>query len=107
MTTQRRNELKATPAEKRQAIDKYLARHFPIQHKIQTLEKVLRYFNERIAELAKVGHQGHAMEALEANAVDFARQIDLLRCVSIELATMDGPQDEPRKLHLSKNSTRR
>jgi hypothetical protein len=102
MTTQRRNELKATPAEKRQAIDKYPARHFPIQHEIRILEKELSYFNERIAQLAKVGHQGRAIEVLEANAVDFARQIDLLRCLLVELATKDGPQDEPRQLQLSK-----
>jgi uncharacterized coiled-coil DUF342 family protein len=103
MTTQRRNDLKAMPAEKRQAIDKYPARRFPIQHEIQKLQKELNDFNEQIAELEKVGHQGHAMEVLRASAVDYARQIDELRCLLVEPAAKDGPKDESRKLHLSKN----
>ena len=57
---------------------------FPIQHEIQKLQKELNDFNERIAELEKVSHQGEAMEVLKANAVDFARKIDELRCLLVE-----------------------
>ena len=72
--------------EKRQAAKNTPARHFPIQHEIQELQKGLSAFNERIAELEKEGHRGHAMEALKSNAMDFARQIDELRSLLIDAA---------------------
>jgi len=69
---------------KNQLPDKeYSARQFPVQHKIQRLEDELNAFNERIVELAAAGHRGHAMEVLKAHAIDFARQIDELRCLLI------------------------
>jgi hypothetical protein len=93
MTTQRQRtlhgSLPATPAEKRQALDKFPARRFPIQHQIQELQKELNAFNERIADL---GHRSHAMEVLKANAIDFARQIDELRCLLVESARRVAPQ---------------
>src|SRR6266436_10316544 len=83
MTTRRQwpGNLSAMRAEKRQAVDQYPARRFPIQHEIQKLEDELNAFNERIEELENEGHRSHAMEVLKANALDFARQIDELRCV--------------------------
>jgi hypothetical protein len=81
-------------AEKRQAVDKYPARRFPIQHEIQKLQKDLHAFNERIAELEDEGHRGHATEVLKANAIDFARQIDELRCLLVASAPKDAPKGE-------------
>ena len=96
MSTQRQRTLRSDPpaarAEKRQAVDEYPARRFPIQHEIQKLQKELKAFNERIAELENVGHRGHAMEVLKANAIDFARQIDELRCLLVESARKDAPR---------------
>ena len=88
MTTRRqwRGNLSAMRAEKRQAVDEYPARRFPIQHEIQKLEDELNAFNERMAELEDDGHRGHAMDVLKANAIDLARRIDELRCVLIESA---------------------
>jgi hypothetical protein len=40
-------------------------------------------FNDRIIELENEGHRGHAMEVLKAKAIDFARQIDELRCLLV------------------------
>ena len=60
------------------------AREFPIQHEIQKLEEELHAFNERIAELEDEGHNSRAMNVLMANALDFARRIDELRCVLVE-----------------------
>ena len=60
------------------------AARFPIQHEIQQLQKQLSDFNERIIELENDGHRGHAMEVLKAQAIDFARQIDELRCLLVE-----------------------
>jgi hypothetical protein len=93
MTTERRRGLHTNP-ERRPNVNKYPARRFPIQHEIQTLEDELNAFNERIAELEDEGHRGHAMEVLKANAMDFARQIDELRCVLVE----SGRKLESRKL---------
>jgi predicted nuclease with TOPRIM domain len=92
MTTQRQRtgNLSAMRAEKRESVDKYAARRFPIQHEIQKLDNELNAFNERIAELENEGHRGHAMEVLKANALDFARQIDELRCVLVESAPKDA-----------------
>ena len=94
MTTQRQRtgNLSAMRAEKRQSVDKYPARRFPIQHEIQKLENELNTFNERIADLENEGHRGHAMEVLKANAIDFARQIDELRCLLVESASKDAPR---------------
>ena len=96
MTTQRQRalhpSLPATRAEKRQAVEENPGRRFPIQHEIQKLQKELKAFNERIAELENVGHRGHAMEVLKANAIDFARQIDELRCLLVESAPKDAPK---------------
>jgi hypothetical protein len=64
--------------------DRYPAARFPVQHEIQKLQKELSEFNERIIELENEGHRGHAMEVLKANAIDFARQIDELRCLPVE-----------------------
>jgi len=56
-----RGNLSAMRAEKRQAVDQYPARRFPIQHEIQKLEDELNAFNERIEELENEGHRSHAM----------------------------------------------
>ena len=81
-----RGNLSAMGVEKQQAVDRYPARRFPIQHEIQKLEDELNAFNERIEELENEGHRSHAMEVLKANALDFARRIDELRCVLVESA---------------------
>ena len=87
MTTQRhRTGSRLSNPEKRQTAKNIPARHFPIQHEIQELHKRLSAFNERITELEKEGHRGHAMEVLKANAMDFARQIDELRSLLIDAA---------------------
>ena len=104
MTTQRqRTSSRSTRPVQGQGVDKLPARQFPIQHEIRKLHEELKAFNERIAELESDGHRGHAMEVLKANAMDFARQIDELRCLLVELAAKDGPKDESRKLHISKS----
>ena len=87
----RPGNLSAMRAEKRQSVDRYPARRFPIQHEIQNLENELDAFNERIAELENEGHRGHAMEVLKANAIDLARQIDELRCL------LAAPKDAPNQ----------
>jgi hypothetical protein len=69
---------------KAQLVDKFPARSFPIQHEIQNFENELDAFNERISELEKEGHRGHAMEVLKVNAIDLARRIDELRCLLAE-----------------------
>ena len=105
MATQRQKtgNRPATHPMQRPAADKFPARRFPIQHEIKKLQEELSAFNERIVELENEGHRGHAMEVLKANAMDFARQIDELRCLLVELAAKDGPKDESRKLHISKS----
>ena len=96
MTTPRRRglygDLRTTHTKKQPTADKYPARRFPIQHEIRQLEDELNSFNERIAELEDEGHRGHAMEVLKANAIDFARRIDELRCVLVESAKKGEPQ---------------
>ncbi len=74
-----------------QADNKYPGRRFPVHHEIQKLQEKLTAFNERIAELEDEGHRGHALEVLKANAIDFARQIDELRCLLVESAPKDAP----------------
>jgi hypothetical protein len=61
----------------------FLASRFPVQHEIQHLQNELNAFNDRIIELENEGHRGHAMEVLKAKAIDFARQIDELRCLLV------------------------
>ena len=95
MTTQRQRalhpSLPATRAEKRQAVEEYPGRRFPVQHEIQKLQE-LNAFNDRISELEDEGHRGHVMEVLKARALDFARQIDELRCLLVESAPKDAPR---------------
>ena len=93
MATQRQKtgNRPATHPMQRPAADKFPARRFPIQHEIQKLGEELSAFNERIVELENVGHRGHAMEVLKANAIDFARQIDELHCLLVESAPKDAP----------------
>jgi len=85
MFTQRQNagSRLASRPKNQEADKKYFARQFPVQREIQKLEDELNAFNERIAELEDEGHRGHAMEVLKAHAIDFARQIDELRCLLI------------------------
>ena len=95
MSIQRRKGLHAdlrTAGPKNQpTIEKYPGRRFPIQNEIRELEHELNAFNERIAELEDEGHRGHAMEVLKAHAIDFARQIDELRCLLVAPAKKGGP----------------
>jgi hypothetical protein len=48
-----------------------------------TLQTELKDFNERILELESESRRGYAMEVLKAKAIDFARQIDELRCLLV------------------------
>jgi predicted nuclease with TOPRIM domain len=92
MTTQRQRtgDRLAPRPKQRPAVDKFPARRFPIQHKIQELENELNAFNERITELENEGHRGHAMDVLKANAMDFARRIDELRSILVVVPTKKG-----------------
>ena len=80
----RTGNLLALRADTGEEVDKFPAGRFPVQHEIQQLQKELNDFNERIIELENERHRGHAMEVLKAKAMDFARQIDELRCLLIE-----------------------
>ena len=73
---------------KRHTLENISARQFLILYQIQELQKGLDALNERIAELEKEGHHGHAMDVLKANALDFACQIDELRSLSIDTAQL-------------------
>ena len=86
MTTRRARtgNLLAMRAEAKEQIGKFPAARFPVQYEIQHLQNELRAFNDRIIELENEGHRGHAMEVLKAKAIDFARQIDELRCLLVE-----------------------
>jgi hypothetical protein len=87
MTIQRQTTgNRLTGPKDRSAVKTYPARQFPIQHEIQKLQDELNAFNERIADLENEGHRGHAMEVLKAKAMDFACQIDELRCLLVESA---------------------
>ena len=77
---QRHADLNAT----RQDVDENSVPHFSIQHRIRILQKELSDFNERIAELESAGHRGRAIEGLKTHAIDFARQIDELRCFLVQ-----------------------
>ena len=83
MRQPRTGNLLAMRAETGEKFDKSSAARFPVQHEIQQLQKELNDFNERIIELENEGHRGHAMEVLKANAIDFARRIDELRCLLV------------------------
>jgi hypothetical protein len=89
------NRFSRYSVEPQPAAETFPARRFPIQHEIQNLENELSAFNERIVELENVGHRGHAMEVLKANAIDFARQIDELRCVLVESAPKNTSNSKP------------
>ena len=91
MKMQRHGDLSAM----RQEADENSAPSFLIRDRIQTLQKELNDFNERIAQLESEDHRGRAVEVLKANAIDFARQIDELRCLLVEPAE----KAEFRKLH--------
>lgn len=91
MTMLRHGNLSPT----RQVVNENSVPRFSIQHRIQILQKELNDFNERIAELESAGHRGRAIEGLKAHAIDFARQIDELRCFLAQRTT----KSEPRKLH--------
>ena len=80
---QRHGDLSAT----QQDAHKISVPHFSIQHRIQILQKELSDFNERIAELESAGQRSHAIEGLKAHAIDFARQIDELRCFLVQPTT--------------------
>jgi hypothetical protein len=96
MTTPRqRTGNRLARQETRPIVDKVPGRRFPVQREIQKLENELNAFNERIVELENEGHRGHAMEVLKANAIDFARQIDELRCVLIESTPKETPRGKP------------
>jgi predicted nuclease with TOPRIM domain len=84
MLRPRTGNLLAMRAETGEKVDKFPAARFPVQHEIQQLQKELNDFNERIIELENEGHRGHALEVLKANAVDFARRIDELRCLLVQ-----------------------
>ena len=84
MRRPRTGNLLAMRAETGEKVDKFPAARFPVQHEIQQLQKELNDFNQRIIELENEGHRGHAMEVLKANAVDFARRIDELRCLLVQ-----------------------
>jgi predicted nuclease with TOPRIM domain len=98
MTTRPRSGNRLAGSMNRPAVKKYPAAQFPIQREIQNLESELNAFNERIAELEGEGHRGHAMEVLNANAIDLASRIDELRCVLLESATKDAPKRKSRSL---------
>ena len=75
-------------AKKQRASDASLdpkrqAWRLPVQQELDGLVSELAAFNERIAELVKHGHQGHAMNVLKAQALSLARHIDELRCFLI------------------------
>jgi hypothetical protein len=85
MTTQRQRTGNRLAVPKNSPVAKnYPVGRFPIQYEIQRLEDELNAVNERMAELEKDGHRGRAMDVLIANAIDFARRIDELRCVLVE-----------------------
>ena len=85
MTTPRATtgNLLAMRAEAEKQVGRILASRFPVQYEIQHLQNELSAFNDRIIELENDGHRGHAVEVLKAKAIDFARQIDELRCLLV------------------------
>ena len=51
----------------------------PVQQELDGLLGELAAFNERIAELVKLGHRSPAIAVLKAQALSLAAQIDELR----------------------------
>ena len=86
MTTRRARtgNLLAMRAEAGEKICKFPAARFPVQHEIQHLQNELNAFNDRIIELENEGHRGLAVEVMKAKAIDFAKQIDELRCLLVK-----------------------
>jgi hypothetical protein len=87
---QRTGNRLAVRTEQLRTANKLPARNFPIQRSIQELSDGLDALNERIDELQNEGHQGHAMDVLKANALDFARRIDELRSILVVVPTKKG-----------------
>ena len=89
MATQRQTtgNGQATQTGQPATTNKLSARSFPIQHSIRQLSGDLDALNQRILELEQEGHGGDAMDVLKANAMDFARRIDELRCLLIVVPT--------------------
>jgi hypothetical protein len=85
-TKRQRTGSRLAGSTSRPAVNKIPARQFPIQREIRQLEDELNAFNDRLVELEAEGHRSHAIRVLKANAIDFARRIDELRCVLIESA---------------------
>ena len=88
MSTQRRG-LRSIGPKERSTVEEFPARQFPIRGEIRRLEEELSAFNDQIVELEDEGHRGHAIEVLKANAIDFARRIDELRCLLVEPTKRD------------------
>jgi hypothetical protein len=78
MGKQPRINLRVTDPENRQTS---IASRFSVQHGIEELQKALAALNEQISELENEGLQGDATDALKANSMDLACQIDELRCL--------------------------
>jgi hypothetical protein len=55
----------------------------PVERELDGLFGELAAFNERIAELMKDGHQSHAIDVLNAQALSLAAQIDELRSLLV------------------------
>jgi hypothetical protein len=55
----------------------------PVERELDGLFGELATFNERIAELMKDGHQSHAIDVLNAQALSLAAQIDELRSLLV------------------------
>jgi hypothetical protein len=57
----------------------------------------MRAYAVRLLRLGRIEfsvHTGHAMEVLKASAIDFARQIDELRCLLVASATKDASRGD-------------
>src|ERR1700710_48182 len=68
---------------KQSASDSFHPARFPVQHQIEVLHQDLAAFNERIKELEKEGHHGHAMDVLKHQALSMAGQFEERRCLLI------------------------
>jgi hypothetical protein len=95
----RHGDVPKTETAKPDAVDKLHAGRLPAQRQIDVLHQDLAAFNERIKELEKEGHHGHAMEVLKREALNMAVQIDELRCLLV------APKPQP--LNKAGSSARR